>query len=82
MPLVSACSVTFTPTSGSRLTTTFDFSAGGVADVDGGIKSVEFWIDAGLRELARVEVPGTPRKILATGLDLETRNLGDLSDVE
>jgi hypothetical protein len=43
---------------------------------------VEFWIDAGLRELARVEVPGTPRKILATGLDLETRNLGDLSDVE
>jgi len=39
-------SVTFTPTSGSRLTTTFDFSAGGVADVDSGIKSVEFWIDA------------------------------------
>lgn len=38
--------VTFTPASGSRLTTSFDFAAAGVADIDNGIKSVEFWIDS------------------------------------
>jgi hypothetical protein len=39
-------SVTFTPASGSRLTTTFEFVARGVVDADNGLRSVEFWIDS------------------------------------
>jgi hypothetical protein len=43
---------------------------------------VELWIDADLRELTRTALPGSPRHLRAAGFDLETRNLGDLSDVE
>jgi hypothetical protein len=43
---------------------------------------VELWVDAELRELTRTTVPGAPRALVTAGLDLETRNLGDLSDVE
>jgi hypothetical protein len=43
---------------------------------------VELWIDADLRELTRTTLPGSPRLLRTAGFDLETRNLGDLSDVE
>ena len=43
---------------------------------------VELWVDADLRELTRTALPGSPRTLRTAGFDLETRNLGDLSDVE
>lgn len=43
---------------------------------------VELWVDAALRELTRTSLPGAPRTLRTAGFDLETRNLGDLSDVE
>jgi hypothetical protein len=43
---------------------------------------VELWVDADLRGLSRTALPGSPRTLRTAGFDLETRNLGDLSDVE